>query len=90
MDNKDNQSAVRERTTESMTTYSVQFTMPVDNPGNNVRVTKRKGSYSFEVPLNHQDAHNMGLMDLLAAAELSGLLGLPAHLNNKKLDLKAK
>jgi hypothetical protein len=27
----------------------------------------------------------MGFMDLLAAAELSGLLGLPTHLNKKSL-----
>lgn len=64
-----------------MTTYEVQFVLPVDNPEKNVRITRVKGSCSFEVPINHPDAHNMGFQDLLAAAELSGLLGLPTHLN---------
>jgi hypothetical protein len=68
-----------------MTQYQVQFVLPVDNPAKNVRVTKRKQLFTFEVPVNHPDAHTMGFMDLLAAAELSGLLGLPTHLNKKSL-----
>lgn len=68
-----------------MTMFQVQFVLPVDNPEKNVRVTKRKQLFTFEVPVNHPDAHQMGFMDLLAAAELSGLLGLPTHLNKKSL-----
>lgn len=64
-----------------MTSYQVQFCLPVDNPENKVRMTKRKGSIVFEVPINFPDAHNMGFQDLLAAAELSGLLGLSSTLN---------
>lgn len=73
-----------------MTHYQVQFTLPVDNPVNNVRKTVVKGGYIFEVPLNHPDAHNMGFMDLIAAWELSGLLGLSTHLNkkNQKIDFR--
>ena len=67
-----------------MTKYTVQYTLPVDNPVNNVSMTRAKGHMTFDVPLNHPEAHKMHLMDLLAAAELSGLLGLPTHLNNKK------
>lgn len=73
-----------------MTTYVVQFTYPVDNPTNKVRLTKDKGVMHFEVPLNHPEAHSMGFMDLCAAAELSGLLGLPtALITNKKEEERA-
>jgi len=72
-----------ERILETMTSYTVQYTMPVDNPANNVLMTRKKHHMTFEVPLNHKDAHTMNLMDLIAAAELSGLLGLPTHLNKK-------
>jgi hypothetical protein len=71
-----------------MTSYTVQYTLPVDNPVNKVSMTKRKSHMTFEVPLNHPDAHKMDLMDLIAAAELSGLLGLPTHLKNKSIDKK--
>lgn len=66
-----------------MTSYSVQFVLPVDNPVINVAMSRSKGLMRFEVPLNHPDAHKMGLMDLIAAAELSGLLTLSTPLNNK-------
>jgi len=68
----------------TMTAYDVQFVLPVDNPEKNVRITRKGKVAHFEVPINHPDAHNMGFMDLLAAAELSGLLGLPTHLNSNK------
>lgn len=73
-----------------MTSYTVQITMPVDKPVNNVRMTRVKHHMTFEVPLNHPDVHTMSLMDLIAAAELSGLLGLPTHLKNKSLDKKSE
>jgi len=66
-----------------MTTYTVQFVLPVDNPVNKVSVNRSKGHMRFEVPINHPDAHRMGLMDLIAAAELSGLLHLSTPLKNK-------
>lgn len=69
-----------------MTNYTVQFVLPVDNPVNKVIVTKNRGSWCFEVPVNHPEAHTMGFMDLVAAAELSGLLGLSTDSNNKSLD----
>lgn len=72
----------------TMTEYSVQYVLPVDNPEKKVLVTKRKGCYSFEVPVNHPEAHSMGFMDLLAAAELSGLLGLSTDLNNTEENSK--
>jgi len=72
-----------------MTNYNVQFVLPVDNPSSNVRITRRKGSISFEVPINHPDAHRMGFMDLCAAAELSGLFSVSTTLNKKNtLDRK--
>lgn len=73
---------------ELMTSYTVQYIMPVDNPVNKVVMTRKKHHMTFEVPLNHPDAHKMNLMDLIAAAELSGLLGLPTHLNKTVLDKK--
>jgi len=71
-----------------MTNYQVQFILPVDNPEKNVRITRRKATVMFEVPINHPDAHKMGFMDLVAAADLSGLLGLCTPLNNKRLTPK--
>jgi hypothetical protein len=71
-----------------MTSYTVQLTMPVDNPVDNVCMTRKKHHMTFEVPLNHPDVHRMNLMDLIAAAELSGLLGLPTHLKNKSIDIE--
>lgn len=72
-----------------MTTYTVQFILPVDNPVLNVSITRAKTHMKFEVPINHPDAHKMGLMDLIAAAELSGLHTVSPTLN-KKIDLKEK
>jgi len=70
-----------------MTSFTVQFVMPVDNPVNKVSMKRQKHHFTFEVPLNHPDAHKMSLMDLIAAAELSGLLTVSPDLNNKrKLD----
>ena len=68
-----------------MTTYSVQFTLPVDNPVSNVSVKRDKAHMTFDVPINHPDAHKMGLMDLIAAAELSGLITVSPDHNNKSL-----
>jgi hypothetical protein len=66
-----------------MTSYSVQYALPCDNPVNNVSIYRGKGFIRFTVPINHPDAHNMGFQDLIAAAELSGLLELsPKHNKN--------
>lgn len=57
-----------------MTRYTVQFTMPVDNPVNNVRMRRSQDgkiqTIHFEVPINLPDAHNVGLVTLLGFAEL--------------------
>ncbi len=68
-----------------MTKYQVQFSLPVDNPEKNVRITRGRKMFTFEVPINHPEAHNMGFMDLLFAVELSGLLGLSTDVNIKSL-----
>lgn len=67
-----------------MTSYSVQYSLPVDNPVNNVSKHVGKGFIRFTVPINHPDAHNMGFQDLIAAAELSGLLDLSTPLNRNR------
>ena len=56
---------------KEITGYTVQFTLPVDNPVYNVRKTKRNGVIIFEVPINHPTAHMMGFSDLLLAVEAS-------------------
>ena len=66
-----------------MTRYEVQFTLPVNNPENFVRITRCSTCVTFEVPLNYPDIHKMGYADLVAAAELTGLVGLSTHLNKK-------
>lgn len=65
-----------------MTRYIVQFELPVDNPENNVRIKRTKQGTTFYVPINYQDIHNMTYADLVAAADLSGLLHLSTPLNN--------
>lgn len=64
-----------------MTSYSVQYSLPVENPVNNVSMYRGKGFIRFTVPINHPDAHNMGFQDLIAAAELSGLLEISPKVN---------
>lgn len=81
--------AVKGKTTwYRMTSYEVQYVLPVDNPEKKVSITRRKGHMIFEVPINYPDAHNLTLMDLIAAAELSGLFTVSTGLNNKRLTTK--
>lgn len=69
-----------------MTTYSVQYTLPVDIPCTAVRMKVSKGTKMFLVPINHPDAHNMGYQDLIAAVELGKIPTLSTTLNNTVLD----
>lgn len=64
-----------------MTQFTVQFTLPCENPEMNVSITKKSGTCSFQVPINHPKAHIMGFQDLLAAAQLSGLFTVSPTLN---------
>ncbi len=73
-----------------MTTYTVQYILPVDNPVSNVSMERKKSVTIFLVPINHPDAHNMGYADLIAAAELSGLRTVSIGHNNKKSDIEGK
>ncbi len=73
-----------------MTAFQVQFILPVDNPVNKVSMRRVKQVLYFEVPINYPDAHKMSLEDLIAAAELSGLIPVHTPLNNKRLTLGEK
>jgi len=64
-----------------MTSYTVQFKLPVDNPVNNVSMVKRGGDMLFEVPLNYPNAHTVTLAELVLAAETSGLIHLSTDHN---------
>jgi len=66
-----------------MTTFIIQYTMPVENPEKNVSIERFKGVIRFFVPLNIPEAHNLTLNDLLTYAELSGKLALSTTLNKK-------
>lgn len=68
-----------------MTRFEVQYVLPVNDPVNNIGVFQRKKFLTFLVPINHPNAHNIGLQDLLAAVERQELLGLSTPLNNKSL-----
>jgi len=68
-----------------MTRYIVQFELPVDNPEKNVRIRRSQQGVTFFVPLNHPDLLTMTYPDLVAAAELSGLLHLSTPLNTNTL-----
>lgn len=72
-----------------MTAYTVQYSLPVDNPVNNVSKYVGKGFIRFTVPINHPDAHTMGFADLLAAADLSGILDLYTPHTRKKYSSKS-
>jgi hypothetical protein len=65
-----------------MTRYDVQFEMPVNDPVNNVRMRKARGVIHFFVPLNHPDAHNLGLCELIAAVERREKFTVLTGLNN--------
>jgi len=67
-----------------MTSYKVQFELPVDNPVHKVRMKVGKTCKTFYVPINHPDIELMTYDDLVAAARLSGLLDLSTPLNNKR------
>lgn len=67
-----------------MTRYEVQFIMPVDNPVNNVSMTKRKGAFVFFVPINYPDVQKLSLFDLIDAQRRSGLFSLSTPLNTDK------
>ncbi len=56
-----------------MTSYSVQFTLPVENPEMKCERTVNKHHMVFYIPINHKDAHKMSFLDLMAACDLSGL-----------------
>jgi hypothetical protein len=49
--------------------FSVQFTLPVDNPVDNVLRRRVKGGYVFEVPINTPSIHNLTLTQLLIMSE---------------------
>lgn len=65
-----------------MTRYDVQFELPVNDPVNNVRMKRSRGVIHFFVPLNHPNAHNLGLADLMLAVERIDLLTISTDLNN--------
>jgi len=67
-----------------MTQYQVQYELPSEEPEKKVRIRRSKGRLVFFVPINYPDAHKLSLFDLIAAAELSGLVDLPTTLNRKK------
>lgn len=73
-----------------MTRYVVQYVLPVDNPVSNVAMRRTKMGTFFEVPLNHPDAHSMGYCDLIAAAELSGLITVSPGLNKNRVASEVK
>jgi hypothetical protein len=64
--------------------YSVQFSLPVDNPENNVLMTRGKNVIRFEVPINHPDVHNLGIQKLLEIAHDTTKVVLLTDLNKKK------
>lgn len=68
-----------------MTSYSVQYSLPVDNPVMNVSMERGKGWYKFVVPINHPQASTFTFAGLLEAVKLSGLFTLSPRLNNKRL-----
>lgn len=68
-----------------MTSYKVQFVLPVDNPVSNVSQCRGKGYHEFLVPINHPNAHTMGYQELLGAAQLSGLFHLRTGVNKTGL-----
>lgn len=67
-----------------MTSYTVQYVLPVENPEMSCERTVNKSHIVFYIPINHKDAHNMSFMDLMAACELSGLRTVSTPLNKKK------
>lgn len=65
-----------------MKDLQIQFTFPVDNPVNNVRVKRRRGVVHIEIPINYPDLHLLAITDLLDIAGNMSKLDLPTTLNN--------
>ncbi len=66
-----------------MTRFVVQFTLPVDNPVDNVRVSLGPEGYFFEVPINTPGCEQMGFSQLLALVPDEKLSALSTALNKK-------
>lgn len=49
--------------------WSVQFTMPCEQPENNVRVRREKKALCFDVPINLPEIHNLTLAQLILLAQ---------------------
>lgn len=62
--------------------YVIQYTIPVNNPEDNVFVRCSKGVHVFELPINHPFAHNISLRDLIDSVNSRELLALSTGLNN--------
>lgn len=62
--------------------WSVQLLMPVDNPVYNVRMFHRKGVYTFEVPMNYPNVHNIGFEELFQAQARSKKFTQFTDINN--------
>jgi len=71
-----------------MTAYTVQYILPCEYPEGQVRVSKRRGHMTFEVPVNYPNAHKLTLMDLIAAQELSGLFTVSPTPNRDTRDIE--
>lgn len=67
---------------QQMKSYEVQFELPCENPVNNVRVIKRRKRWTFLLPINHPNAHNAGLQQLIEYSERAKLLDLSTPLKN--------
>lgn len=64
--------------------YQVQFTLPVDNPEDNVVKIIRRTVIHFEVPVNYPSFEQVGYAELLRVAKVKELLTESTGLNKKK------
>jgi len=61
---------------------SVQFELPVDNPVDNVRISRAKRGLRIYAPINLPDIHNLTLLQLVRLAKPVELSTVFTPLNN--------
>lgn len=66
-----------------MTHFEVQYTPAVNNPEQKVYAKCQQQSYSFHVPINLPNAHNLSLTQLIEAADNAKKFRLFTDHNNK-------
>jgi hypothetical protein len=65
--------------------FQIQFTLPCEEPADNVYSTEKRGVITLHVPINYQAIHQLNVADLLSLAARRKLLDILTGLNKNSL-----